>query len=322
MSETDIDLGGGAADADDPFDSIPPGGFEPAKPGVAEGSLGGVNTGGDDGAEPPAEEQPEGDRATDVAPELPGVVGTFEPTEEERAAAEEGPDDPTAEEGVAAAVNEASEPLPDPDTGNEDTSSLSRITDDAEVDATLDAAEEAPEPPGAPQEPASAPEAPVEPPQEPAAPQEPREAPVPPADAAGGPGSRVERQQAGSTHDATRNTRRQGGTLSRDYMVLEKLDAGKLVSELCASELAPGIVNPIVEALTGVEVIVERTFENQGQQIDRIRARNGQNALRAAGNMLPLGFEGQMAALSEKALRFEPVKVGQREGRSIQVGSS
>lgn len=294
MSETDIDLGG-AADADDPFDSIPPGGFEPAKPGVAEGSLGGVNTGGDEDA-PPAEEQPEGDRATDVAPaeELPGVVGTFEPTEEERAEAEEGPTD--------------AELVPEPEPVSPESPGVREP-------------DEAPEPPEAPHEPASAPEAPVEPPQEPAAPQEPREAPVPPADAAGGPGSRVERQQQeGGTHDATRETRRQGGTLSRDYMVLEKLDAGELVKELVASELAPGIVDPIVKALTGVEVIVERTFENQGQTIDRIRARNGQNALRAAGNMLPLGFEGQMAALSEKALRFEPVKVGQREGRSIQVG--
>lgn len=284
MNESDIDLGGSAPADDDVFKDVPAGGFEPAKPGVAEGSLGGMNA----GAEAPPEPEPEGDRTTDVAPEQetlaePGTVGTFEPTDEERAEADEGP--PDAElvpEPVADELAGEDRPVGAPGTPEPD---------------------EAPEPPEAPQEPESAPETPEEPPQEPAAPQEP----------AGEPGGRL---------DATRPSRRQGGTLSRDYMILERLDAGKLVQELAGPNLAPGIVDPIVKELTGVEVIVERTFENQGQQVERIRARNGQNALRAAGNMLPLGFEGNLAALSEKGLKFEPVKVGQREGRAVQVGGS
>jgi hypothetical protein len=66
---------------------------------------------------------------------------------------------------------------------------------------------------------------------------------------------------------------------------------------------------------------VQRSFKQDGKDITKIHARNGENAIRAVANtFLPDRWKGEMAALSEKALAFETVDVGPRQGRSVTIG--
>lgn len=150
---------------------------------------------------------------------------------------------------------------------------------------------EAPEAPQEPEEPAEAPEAPEEP-------DEPEDAPQESADA-----------------------RKRGGSPSRQYLIFEEVDLGDLVERVVATELAPGLVGPVVDKLkqSGAIVYSRRSFDQGGRTFDSVEARNGQNALRAAGRLIGQGYEGRLVPVPENSWTPRVVSTRPREGMAVDV---
>lgn len=128
------------------------------------------------------------------------------------------------------------------------------------------------------------------------------EASAPEPDAAGGPDSRVERASRDSNQ----------GTKPRSYVVLEQRQLDDLVRQVLGNSVGNPDLEPILEALDGIEVLVRLgTFD----------APNTENALRAAAKAAYFDAETARPTLipvSETYWRPTPVTV--KNERTVTVG--